>query len=138
MKERIDTQKVNSIIQKFCADLRSIFIVISLVPILVSSIGSHLKSETLESVKAQKEKVEVKPINKACPVIIDNANVGKLSLAQCKNILNTDGVYYTDDEVIELRNWLYHMADIVFDTMDREEANRQTALNNTKEEIIKS
>lgn len=44
----------------------------------------------------------------------------KLSLVECKKILNTDGVFYTDEEVIELRDWLYHMAEIVFDTMDSE------------------
>ena len=59
----------------------------------------------------------------------------KLSLNECKKILNTDGVFYTDDEVIELRDWLYHMADIVFDTMDREEIKRQTELINEKSEI---
>ena len=48
----------------------------------------------------------------------------KLSLAECRKILNTDGVFYTDEEVIELRDWLYHMSDIVFDTMDREENKR--------------
>lgn len=52
----------------------------------------------------------------------------KLSLVECKKILNTDGVFYTDDEVIELRDWLYHMAEIVYDTMDREESNRQMEL----------
>lgn len=59
----------------------------------------------------------------------------KLSLVECKKILNTDGVFYTDDEVIELRDWLYHMADIVFDTMDREEIKRYTELINEKDEI---
>lgn len=48
-------------------------------------------------------------------------------------MLNTDGVFYTDDEVIELRDWLYHMADIVFDTMDREETKRQMELNKNYE-----
>ena len=48
----------------------------------------------------------------------------KLSLNECEKILNTDGVFYTDEEVVELRDWLYHMADIVFDTMDREETER--------------
>ena len=62
----------------------------------------------------------------------------KLSLVECKKILNTDGVFYTDDEVIELRDWLYHMADIVFDTMDREESNRQMELINKTNEIEKN
>lgn len=45
----------------------------------------------------------------------------RLSLSVCKRILNNDDVFYTDDEIVELRDWLYHMADIVFDTLDREE-----------------
>jgi hypothetical protein len=54
----------------------------------------------------------------------------KLSLNECKKILNTDGLFYTDEEVIELRDWLYHMADIVFDTMEREESKRQMEIIN--------
>lgn len=61
----------------------------------------------------------------------------KLSLEACKTILNTDGLFYTDDEVLELRDWLYHMADIVFDTMDREEIKRQKESINKKDEIKK-
>ena len=59
----------------------------------------------------------------------------KLSLVECKKILNTDGVFYTDDEVIELRDWLYHMAEIVYDTMDREHSKRQMELTNNENEI---
>lgn len=59
----------------------------------------------------------------------------KLSLNECKKTLNTDGVFYTDDEVIELRDWLYHMADIVFDTMDRKETKRQMESIKQKNEI---
>ena len=44
----------------------------------------------------------------------------KLSLTECKKILNTDGLYYTDAEVIELRDFLYHMADIVMDDLENE------------------
>lgn len=44
----------------------------------------------------------------------------KISLTECKKILNTNAVIYTDNEIIELRNWLYHMADIVFDKIERE------------------
>lgn len=59
----------------------------------------------------------------------------KLSLVECKKILNTDGVFYTDEEVIELRDWLYHMAEIVFDTMDRENSKRQTELADNEKKI---
>ncbi|HSH66543.1 MAG TPA: hypothetical protein VLB84_12325 [Bacteroidia bacterium] len=45
----------------------------------------------------------------------------RLSLTECKKILNANGILYTDEEVIEIRNWMYHMAEIVFETMEKEE-----------------
>lgn len=48
----------------------------------------------------------------------------RMSLTACKKILNTKGVLYTDEEVIEIRDWLYHMTEIVFDAIDREEAEK--------------
>lgn len=48
----------------------------------------------------------------------------RMSLTACKKILNAKGVLYTDEEVIEIRDWLYHMAEIVFDAIDREEAEK--------------
>ena len=59
----------------------------------------------------------------------------KLSLNECKKTLNSNGIFYTDDEVIELRDWLYHMADIVFDTMDKEETKRHIESINKNDEI---
>ena len=49
----------------------------------------------------------------------------RISLTACKKILNTNGVVYTNEEVIELRDWLYHMAEITFDVLDREERQKQ-------------
>lgn len=43
----------------------------------------------------------------------------RLSLTDCKIILNTDGLYYTDEEIILIRDWLYHMADIAIDAIDK-------------------
>lgn len=43
----------------------------------------------------------------------------KLSLIECKKILNTDGLNYTDEEVLKIRDWLYHMADIAIDAIDK-------------------
>lgn len=60
----------------------------------------------------------------------------RLSLNECKKILNTDGLFYTDEEVIELRDWLYHMADIVFETMDREESKRQMEIINQQNKVL--
>ena len=31
----------------------------------------------------------------------------RISLAACKKILNTDGLNYTDEEIIKIRDWLY-------------------------------
>lgn len=45
----------------------------------------------------------------------------RLSLTECKKTLNTGGVFYTDDELIEIRNWLYHIAEIAIDAVEEEE-----------------
>jgi hypothetical protein len=45
----------------------------------------------------------------------------KLSLTECKKILNTDGLFYTDEEIIVLRDYLYHLADIVMDDIAEQE-----------------
>ncbi len=42
----------------------------------------------------------------------------KLSLIECKKTLNKDGLFYTDEEVIQLRDFLYHMADIYMDDIE--------------------
>lgn len=33
----------------------------------------------------------------------------RLSLNECKKILNADGLLYTDEEIIKLRDFLYHL-----------------------------
>lgn len=43
----------------------------------------------------------------------------KLSLIECKKILNTDGLCYTDEEVLKIRDWLYLMAEIAIDAIDK-------------------
>jgi hypothetical protein len=43
----------------------------------------------------------------------------KLSLIECKKILNTDGLNYTDEEVLKIRDWLYQMADIAIYAIDK-------------------
>ncbi len=52
------------------------------------------------------------------------SNESKLSLAKCKKILNVDGLCYTDEEVIKIRDWLYHMANIAIDAMNEKEAKK--------------
>ena len=41
-------------------------------------------------------------------------------MTECKRTLNTDGLFYTDEEIIELRDFLYHLADIVMDDIETE------------------
>ena len=43
-----------------------------------------------------------------------------LTLNECKKILNQDGILYTDEEVILIRDWMYHMADIAIDVIEQE------------------
>lgn len=76
---------------------------------------SYLVPIICNEIKAENGKEEASKKNKIIPLIIDNSTYGKLSLTQCKNILNTNGMFYTDDEIIEIRNWLYHIADIALD-----------------------
>ena len=49
----------------------------------------------------------------------------KVSLAECRSMLNTKGVKYTDEEIFEIRDWLYHIIDIILDADEREKAQRQ-------------
>ena len=44
----------------------------------------------------------------------------KMSLTECKKILNTDGMFYTDEEIIELSDFIYHLTDIVLDDLEKE------------------
>ena len=55
----------------------------------------------------------------------------KLSMIECKKILNTDGLCYTDEEVLKIRDWLYRMAEIAIDALDKNAIT--TSIENTKE-----
>lgn len=43
----------------------------------------------------------------------------KLSLNQCKKILNTNGNNYSDDEILKIRNWLYHYTEMTMQFLER-------------------
>ncbi len=43
----------------------------------------------------------------------------KLSLNQCKNILNTNGNNYSDDEILKIRNWLYHYTEMTMKFLEK-------------------
>ena len=59
----------------------------------------------------------------------------RLSLTECKKTLNTDGVVYTDDEIIEIRNWLYHIAEIAIDAVEEEEHKNLMKSTSKKDEL---
>ncbi len=44
----------------------------------------------------------------------------KLSLNECKKILNGNDDEYTDEQIIKIRDWLYHIADIAIEAYDME------------------
>ncbi len=47
----------------------------------------------------------------------------KLSLAECKKILSGDGDEYTEEQIIKIRDWLYHVADIAIEAYEIENEN---------------
>ena len=53
----------------------------------------------------------------------------KLSLVECKKILNTDGLCYTDEEVLKIRDYLYHLADLTIDALDKNAVLTEKELN---------
>lgn len=45
-----------------------------------------------------------------------------LSITKCKRILNRNGIFYTDEEVLMLRDTLYKLAEIMWqDYKDKQE-----------------
>lgn len=52
----------------------------------------------------------------------------RISLTECKKILNKNGNKYTDNEIIEIRNWLYFISEIALKCLEDNEA--QQKLNN--------
>ena len=49
----------------------------------------------------------------------------KISLAECKKILNTDGLFYSDEEIIEIRDFLYQLADIAMDDLEKDRIKKE-------------
>ncbi len=56
----------------------------------------------------------------------------KLSLAECKKILSGDGDEYTDEQIIIIRDWLYHMADIAIEAYELENENSEVSIMENK------
>ena len=47
----------------------------------------------------------------------------RMSLDTCKKILERNGVHHTDEEIILIRDWFYHLADIAIDAIDKNDPN---------------
>lgn len=58
----------------------------------------------------------------------------KLSLVVCKTILNKNGLEYSDDEIIAIRDFLYHMAEIATNHFQRITDRQATIIPLTKHE----
>jgi len=42
----------------------------------------------------------------------------KMSLAQCRKILNKDGCKYSDEEILKIRNWIYEVSEITLSFLE--------------------
>lgn len=62
----------------------------------------------------------------------------KLSLEHCKKVLNQDGLNFTDEEVILIRDYLYAMAEIDFLYFTEEVLKKETETKNQNNNETKS
>lgn len=42
----------------------------------------------------------------------------KLSIAECRKILNVGGVKYSDEEIKQIREWIYYYAELTLELLD--------------------
>ncbi|WP_264511648.1 hypothetical protein [Flavobacterium sp. N1719] len=49
-----------------------------------------------------------------------------LSITKCKQILNRNGVYYTDEEIVAVRETLYKSAEIIFESWEKKDKLKQS------------
>ncbi len=52
-----------------------------------------------------------------------------LTIKECKEILKEDALELNDAEIIEIRDWLYMMADITIESIEKSRSNQQNKLN---------
>lgn len=43
----------------------------------------------------------------------------KISLEQCKKILNVNGNVYSDEDILKMRNWLYHYSEMTLSFLEK-------------------
>lgn len=48
----------------------------------------------------------------------------KLPLSECKKILNQEGENLTDEQVLQIRDWLFDFAEMVIEVMEPTEKNK--------------
>jgi hypothetical protein len=56
----------------------------------------------------------------------------KMPLSECRKILCANGSIYTDEEVLKVRDYLYHLADLAIDALDK------NATVNNEQQLIKN
>ena len=59
--------------------------------------------------------------------------IEKISLSKCKSVLESDGSKYTNEEVLEIREFLYMLAELDYQVYSKE---KQRELEFEKEKII--
>jgi len=64
-----------------------------------------------------------------------------LSITKCKKILNTNGFFYTDEEILMIRNTLYKLAEVYHKYLQKDtrsiSSNKNSTINiHTKTKII--
>ena len=62
--------------------------------------------------------------------------VEKISLSKCKSVLESDGSKYTDEEVLQIRDYLYMLAEIEHEVYMRKR-NREKEIEKEQQEEYK-
>lgn len=44
---------------------------------------------------------------------------GRLSLTECKKVLNKNGNHYTDSEILAIRDWLYFLGEMMANDLEK-------------------
>ena len=60
----------------------------------------------------------------------------KISLSKCKTILQKDGSVYTDEDIIEIRDFLYKLAEMDYEVFLKLKKKEETFERENKEKIL--
>lgn len=61
-----------------------------------------------------------------------NNQSGRVSLTECKNVLNKKGKHHTDAEILAIRDWLYFIAEITLSEFENKPSNQNNTHNNNE------